>query len=323
MSYFLSCVTINVRGLNATRKRKSIFRWLHNNHFQVCFLQETYSSFENERIWNAEWGNSSSVFSHGTKHSRGVAVLFSNNCSIQVQNSFIDKNGRYIILDAIINNCPVVLANIYSPNDQEQQCIFFHKVSEIVDKLAPNKNVIIGGDFNCCLSELDKNGGQTIRKKMSVINTIDSLTNKHSLIDIWRKKHGTSKQYSWRNMSRKVACRLDYWLISSMLVPDTVETEIIYVPFSDHSAVSVKIRSKEFQKRGPGFWKFNNSLLSDEVYLSEIKTKLVHWIKYYEDVSDPRLFWDLLKMEIRAFTINYCKAAASRKKSVNLNYFAV
>ena len=50
----LSCVTLNVRGLNNERKRRQVFRWLHGRKFQIIFLQEAYSSRDIEKIWSAE-----------------------------------------------------------------------------------------------------------------------------------------------------------------------------------------------------------------------------------------------------------------------------
>ena len=43
---------LNVRGLNQTRKRRQLFRWLHNN---IIFLQETYSTKNIETVWKSEW----------------------------------------------------------------------------------------------------------------------------------------------------------------------------------------------------------------------------------------------------------------------------
>ena len=48
----LSFTTLNVRGLNSSRKRRAIFRQLHINKNSIIFLQETYSSTEQEKLWN-------------------------------------------------------------------------------------------------------------------------------------------------------------------------------------------------------------------------------------------------------------------------------
>ena len=45
-SFDVKFQSLNVRGLNKSIKRRSIFRWLHNQRFHFAFLQETYSSKE-------------------------------------------------------------------------------------------------------------------------------------------------------------------------------------------------------------------------------------------------------------------------------------
>ena len=65
----LSFSTLNVRGINSSRKRRGIFRQLHNKNASVIFLQETYSSNSQEKLWSSEWG-SKTHFCHGSKHSK-------------------------------------------------------------------------------------------------------------------------------------------------------------------------------------------------------------------------------------------------------------
>ena len=67
-------------------------------------------------------------------------------------------------------------------------------------------------------------------------------------------------------------------------------------------------------KRGPGFWKFNSSLLEDDEYTEKLMFKIPHFINKYQDLEDHGLLWELIKMEIRAFTISYSKQIAKTKK---------
>ena len=60
-TFQIKIVTLNVRGLNGSTKRRSSFRWLHNQKAHLYFLQETYSDEKTKASWEAEWG-------HGTKH---------------------------------------------------------------------------------------------------------------------------------------------------------------------------------------------------------------------------------------------------------------
>ena len=103
MAINLSCVTLNVRGLNDERKRRQVFRWLRGRKFQIIFLQEVYSSRDTEKIWSAEWGGKI-VFCHGTKHSCGTPVLFHPSIDVDVEHVEIGERGREIVLCAKIDD---------------------------------------------------------------------------------------------------------------------------------------------------------------------------------------------------------------------------
>ena len=66
--------------------------------------------------------------------------------------------------------------------------------------------------------------------------------------------------------------------------------------------------------RGPGFWKFNSSLLEDDEYTEKLIFRIPHFINKYQDLVDKGLLWELIKMEIRVFTISYSKQKAKMKK---------
>ena len=64
------------------------------------------------------------------------------------------------------------------------------------------------------------------------------------------------------------------------------------------------------KSRGPGLWKFNNTLLKDEHYVTKIRETYSRTRAFYCDLEDARLLWEMLKMEIRAATIAYSKKKA-------------
>ena len=81
---FCNVLSLNVRGLHKTIKRRQIFRWLHQQKPDVVFLQETYSSAQNLKSWEAEWGGKR-IGSHGTNHSRGVMILFKPKLDVNIE----------------------------------------------------------------------------------------------------------------------------------------------------------------------------------------------------------------------------------------------
>ena len=242
-------------------------------------------------------------------------VLFHPKLNFQIEKQIVGKNGRYIILDGTFADNHIVLVNIYAPNDVNQQVSFFKELENRLQEYS-EETIIIGGDFNCTLSELDKKGGNPNSRKLPVVREIDKLCNLYDLNDIWRQRNPNETQFTWRNKSFKIQCRLDYFLISKKLNDLTDKCKILYAPETDHSAILLHIKSVELkQEKGPGFWKFNQSLLQDEAYVSKLRTELEWFKQKYIDVDDQSLRWDLIKMEIRGFTVKYSKNKARKRKS--------
>ena len=150
----LSFTTLNVRGLNSSRKRRAIFRQLHISKFSIIFLQETYGSTDQEKVWSNEWG-SKVYFCHGSKHSKGVAILFNPRLKVLVEKQICCESGRILILQFSIDDQKFICANIYAPNNDNAQIIFFKQLRSLLEKFASD-NIIVGGDFNCPLSKTIK-----------------------------------------------------------------------------------------------------------------------------------------------------------------------
>ena len=248
-------ITLNVRGLNKSIKRRSVFRWLHNQKAQFYFLQETYSDKNIVATWESEWGGK--IFcSHGTKHSKGVMILVNPRLDVKIEKCESDANCRFLILDTKFNDSHLVLVNIYAPNDTIQQIQFLQIIQERLANYA-DENIIIGGDFNCSLTPLDKVGGRPMDRRKSVADKISSLSTLYSLQDVWRSKNSNKRQFSWRDKGFKVQSRLDYFLISESLLDLCKNCDIVYTLNSDHSAVLLFLQSEALnKKRGLGFWKF-------------------------------------------------------------------
>ena len=156
-------------------KRRAIFRKLHTRKLSIAFLQETYSSKAQENMWRAEWGGKI-YFNHGSKHSKGVAILFDPKLTVTVKKEIKSDDGRIIILETNIDDKISVLVNIYvyAPDNIHAQQMFFKNLSEMLRNYA-NSFTFIGGDFNCPMSNEDKKGGQGLSSKKNFITRIKQL----------------------------------------------------------------------------------------------------------------------------------------------------
>ena len=117
-------VSLNVRGIRSFGKRKAVLNWLYKSQADKCFLGETYSTPEVVNIWKTQW-KGDTFFSQGSCHSKGTMVLVKEQFDFKLISTKIDPLGRYILLEAEIQDSPFVLLNIYTPNKCAEQCVFF------------------------------------------------------------------------------------------------------------------------------------------------------------------------------------------------------
>ena len=78
---------------------------------------------------------------------------------------------------------------------------------------------------------------------------------------------------------------------------------------TDHSFIKLSIMLNN-DKRGPGFWKFNCSLLRDPEYVNMVKNIIRNTIAIEID-QNPGPIWETIKLNVRTETITY----SSRKKA--------
>lgn len=78
--------------------------------------------------------------------------------------------------------------------------------------------------------------------------------------------HPTKKQFTYRECSR-----IDKFLLSEFCLDYVLKSNISMGGIkSDHKCVELKIVFNK-NKRGPGRWKLNTSILDDKPYLQQIK----------------------------------------------------
>ena len=105
-----------------------------------------------------------------------------------------------------------------------------------------------------------------------------------NLDDVWRSLHPKRNEYTWRSQDLKIKCRLDYWLITKQFLQNSFvqSCEIKYAPHCDHSLVSMDIQIQAQRPRGPGFWKFNSSLLEEKEFTDDLTEKIPLFIEKYK-----------------------------------------
>ena len=176
---------------------------------------------------------------------------------------------------------------------------------------------VIGGDFNIVQNAvLDKIGGNTPKGKSK--QTLMSIKSQLNIHDIWRSRNPSTKAYTWYQKNPDIRCRLDYFLISKSLLNSVKDANIYQATKTDHKAISVTF-DFDTSPRGPGFWKLNNSLLSDSDYKNTISDLLIQKWEEHSSVTDVRVRWDLLKFEVQSKTLSFAKEKAKQRRNRETN----
>ena len=144
------------------------------------------------------------IFSHGTKHSKGVCILIHPSVQDQINYSFSDKSGRIVFITIVINSLMLSLCNIYLPNNLGEQLEFLQELNNCLINKSELTTLIVSGDWNCTLSKNDKGGGKPWKAtnyRNLVLTTID-------------ERHPKLRKYSYESKALKVKSRIDFFLVA-------------------------------------------------------------------------------------------------------------
>ena len=310
----LNIVTFNVNGLASSDarvpKKRKIFTWLKAHRCDIALLQETHCTDSMQQILAHEWGGDS-FFCNGTSDSRGVCILIRSGLDLTVKEIRRDGQGRAIFLKAVYQGKSILLGNVYCPNRDEIDSIM--NVNDWLSEMQVD-NIILAGDFNVTLDPIRDREWQNQRTVRDYCGqrsaALKETLEEFRLVDVWRKQNPDASQFTFSRGASK--SRLDYFFISEHLcMPGVRGACNIMPPFlADHRAVQLKVCPVS-QARGRGYWKFNNSLLTDETFVDELKSYIQEALSDNDapEVSRVILFETVLCMA-RGKIIQY----ASRKK---------
>ena len=291
-------------------------------------MQDIHWDSRTLELAKEEWGYKI-ICSPFTTKSRGTAIMFRNSFEFEIQNSVLDDAGNYTLCEIKLrNDFSLVLGSIYGPNQDNPQ--FIQNLMDLIQGL-DNPNILLGGDWNCTRSfKLDNyNYVSENNKRMSL--AITELCNNFSLVDPWRINNPTTSKYTWLQGVSNKQSRLDYFLCNDELLSITNNFSINPKYRSDHAPISCSLVIDN-ETRGPGTWKFNNSLLKEKTFTTMIKKEINIFKSIYaatpynpgyieamshgfELMVSPILFWETLLVTLRGAIIKFSK----RRKTNQLN----
>ncbi len=303
---FLGPASSSFFFLSDNLKRKATFLFCKSKNPQCILLQETHSQDSDVKFWSTQWGDKI-IFSHGTSRSAGVAILF-NNCPGMVTTTKSSNDGHWIICVLQLDDSSLTLANIYGYNNTTQNKNLLSDIREAILELKERyhtENVIIGGDWNMVLDEwIDRSPSKFTGSHPNPLLT--DFCRALCLHDPWREKNPNLRQFSWFKPDATVKSRLDYWLVSDIILNQISNCEVSPAPLTDHCCVDLTVTPVKQSTRTKGYWKFNASLLKYDEYNTGIKN-LFQEISQDDPISSYTQKWEFLKYKICQYTISFSK----------------
>ncbi|KAI4891758.1 hypothetical protein NFI96_005206 [Prochilodus magdalenae] len=275
-------------------------------------LKETHSDEEDEVQWRM-WWKGPVFLSNGTNVSAGLAILVSPGLSFNIISQKDVCSGRLFILHASIYEQQFILVNVYAPNTGRDRAAMFTTLRTELSQYDQDAILILGGDWNCTLDfTMDRTGDEP---HMLSANVLKGVVMDNDLVDCWRIKHPSLKQFTWLKTvdGRMSAARLDRFYIPAPHCNRLVCAQVVPVSFSDHSAAVIHLAiSAEYRKAA--YWKFNVRLLQDAAFCSSFQTFWARWSERKAGFGSLRQWWDVGKAQIRLFCQQYTAYTTSESK---------
>lgn len=102
-----------------------------------------------------------------------------------------------MLLDATINEIDVKLLNIYAPNLEETQVLFYNFLRKFIAKHANcSDRILLGGDLNFIMDPTLDSVGECLAetsKRKKILSEIQDRLSEFDLHDYWRLKHPDKK----------------------------------------------------------------------------------------------------------------------------------
>ncbi|KAF3843393.1 hypothetical protein F7725_002242 [Dissostichus mawsoni] len=207
--------------------------------------------------------------------SRGVSILISKKISFELTD---------------------LLVNIYAPNSAQASfmCPLLTSLAQYTDS-----SILMGGDFNLVKDASLDRSGHPLPMDRSLSSAFIELLESLAMADVWRTLYPLSREYTFYSKVHKSYSRIDYLLISHSVIKNVINADIHSIVLSDHAPQSITFflyASENIPKQ----WRFNNTLLKDDTFISLIENKSKEYISINVDsVSSIQNVWEAFKATFR------------------------
>ena len=333
-------VCFNANSIGRNPKQRKILTFLAKKNADFIIVTDSRISKNIEQSVSEEW-EGKCIFNSFSSQARGIALFIKKNNTSKIEDTFRDENGNILAILLIYEEKRILLEGIYGPNN-DSPAFYESEVFRKIEEWEPSFSIFVG-DWNVALDpKIDTKNYLNDNNPLARRAILDKIQ-EHNLVDIFRELYPDYKTFSWQQFNQNKMARLDYFLISSSLLPYVQNTSILPGICSDHCPIVLDVDFARFI-RGRGFWKLNNSLLKEPDYVELVKNAIKNVSCQYAKVNDdndfflnatadelqsfldlhspeslqalefkinPQQFLDVLFLEIRRITIKY---SANKKR---------
>jgi exodeoxyribonuclease III len=306
----INVVSLNVRGLSSSSKRRALFGWLNDKGYQIVCLQETHCTVNSLENVKKDWNGLSFHCLSQSNHSKGVSILFSPKFKPKIGKVCYDDDARKMIVCYEYCGQAYSVINLYAPTEQSYRKHFYAQCTTWIKNRVQNNNcVLLCGDMNCSLENIDRKVPNYDSSRESFKRFISQL----DLVDTYRHLNTRKTCYTYSNSTCKIQSRIDYVFCSKYMAQLAKKSYTQYPPkVPDHRAVITSFRPDI--THGKGYWKLNTSVLNDEQYREQVCDIISSTKNDYGECLNKRDLWDFCKLRIKEFSIKYTSLLSQIKR---------
>ena len=264
----MKIIAWNINGIKAIIKKDYLVDLINDEKPDIFCLGEIKIShlfFDTKESFNNKLKEKYFNYWHPCKIKAGYSgtAIFTKEeplnviYGLNINNIEYDDEGRLITCE--FNKFYIV--HVYTPNSGDGLKRLDYRINiwdamfiKFINKLQKNKPVILCGDLNVAHKEIDlknpktnlKTAGFTIEERTS----FESILKKTKMVDIFRFLNPTEIKYTFwsyrfNSRSKNVGWRIDYFILSKILVKKVIKTNILdNILGSDHAPIILEINLK-------------------------------------------------------------------------------
>ena len=270
----------------ATREKLDFLEITTKNRFDILILIETHHKEDNNVPTQLLKYKSTHHMIH-TKASEndpyaGIIMFISKSYDILQERELIQGRLLYTKIKHLTTGKEYNITPFYGYTAKNASQAKLKSITQQLEKTheKSEQNVILG-DFNFVENDLDR----TCETKVGMNQSDKTLsapwvefTNRMDISDPFRENNKKRRMYSYIHTQRKAKSRIDRVYVNDENTNNIIHYKHTPTPFTQtHRIVSFTI--KEENKRGPGYWKMNTSIIKDPPFQRVVE-------QTYEDVQN-------------------------------------